>query len=91
LPDVPTMAEAGFPNTEYPFWNMLFAPAKTPRTIVNEMHDETVKAMAVVKDKLAPYGIEPMNESASELDRIVSQQIAVNAKLVKVANIKLKS
>jgi tripartite-type tricarboxylate transporter receptor subunit TctC len=91
LPDVPTMAEAGFPNTEYPFWNMLFAPSKTPRAIVNKLHGETVKAMAAVRDKLAPYGIEPMNESPSELDRIVREQIAINAKLVKAANIKLKS
>jgi len=90
LPDVPTMAEAGFPNTEYPFWNMLFAPAKTPRAIVDKLHDETVKAMDVVKDKLAPYGIEPMNESPDELDAVVRKQIAVNAELVKVANIKLK-
>src|SRR5665647_83336 len=89
LPDVPTMAEAGFPNTEYPFWNMIFVPSKTPRAIVNKMHDETTKALASVKSKLAPYGIVPMNDSPEQLDAIVRKQIAINAELVKLAGIKL--
>ena len=31
LPNVPTTIEAGFPDTEYPYWNALFVPAKTPK------------------------------------------------------------
>jgi tripartite-type tricarboxylate transporter receptor subunit TctC len=89
LPDVPTMAEAGFPKTAYPFWNMIFVPAKTPRAIVNKMHDETTKALAIVKDKLAPFGIQPMNDSPAQLDAIVRKQIAINAELVKLAGIKV--
>jgi tripartite-type tricarboxylate transporter receptor subunit TctC len=45
LPDVPTMAEAGFPGIGSLNWNGLFAPAKTPRPIIAKLHAETVTAM----------------------------------------------
>lgn len=87
LPDVPTMAEAGFPDTEYPFWNMIFAPANTPEQIIDRLHKEIVKACSVTNDKLANFGAEPMKESPGELDAIVRNQIKVNADLVKMAGI----
>jgi tripartite-type tricarboxylate transporter receptor subunit TctC len=40
LPDVPTTAESGFNDAEYPFWIGTFLPAKTPRAIVDRLHDE---------------------------------------------------
>jgi tripartite-type tricarboxylate transporter receptor subunit TctC len=89
LPDVPTTAEAGYPNTEYPYWNAIFVPARTPRSIVNKLHDETVKAMEAVKDKLAATGTEPMITSPEEFDAIVRKQIAINADLVKIAGIQV--
>ncbi len=87
LPDVPTMAEAGFPNTEYPFWNMVFAPADTPRQVIDRLHREFVKACDLTKDKLAKFAAEPMDESPSELDAIVRNQIKINADLVKITGI----
>jgi tripartite-type tricarboxylate transporter receptor subunit TctC len=45
MPDVPTMAEAGFPGVGSLNWNGLFAPARTPRAIVNKLHVTTVAAM----------------------------------------------
>jgi tripartite-type tricarboxylate transporter receptor subunit TctC len=45
LPDVPTMAEAGFPGIGSLNWNGLFAPLKTPKTIVAKLHADTVAAM----------------------------------------------
>jgi tripartite-type tricarboxylate transporter receptor subunit TctC len=45
MPDVPTMAEAGFPGIGSLNWNGLFAPAKTPKAIVSKLHVETVAAM----------------------------------------------
>ena len=45
LPDVPTMAEAGFPGIGSLNWNGLFAPVKTPRAIVAKLHAQTVAAM----------------------------------------------
>src|SRR5437899_928278 len=45
LPNVPTIAEAGYPGAEYLFWGGLSVPPKTPRSIVNKLHDETQEAL----------------------------------------------
>jgi tripartite-type tricarboxylate transporter receptor subunit TctC len=45
MPEVPTMAEAGFPGIGSLNWNGLFAPTKTPKAIVSKLHAQTVAAM----------------------------------------------
>ena len=47
LPNVPTVAEAGYPDAQYLFWGGLALPVKTPRGIVNRLHAETQKALNV--------------------------------------------
>jgi tripartite-type tricarboxylate transporter receptor subunit TctC len=90
LPDVPTTAESGFTDAEYPFWIGMFVPAKTPRAIVDRLHSEAVKALATpaVKGKLATLGVDPMPMSPAELDAFVVKQIAADAALAKSAGIK---
>src|SRR5262245_39234198 len=90
LPNVPTMAEAGLLDAEYPNWFGVFLPAKTPRDIVNKLHDETLKALQVpaVEGKLATLGVDPMIMSPAELDDYVKAEIGVNAALVKATGIK---
>lgn len=58
LADVPTMAEAGFPGFEAASWVGLFAPAKTPRAIVDTLSDASVKVIQSpdVRDKLTSQG-----------------------------------
>jgi tripartite-type tricarboxylate transporter receptor subunit TctC len=90
LPDVPTTAEAGFIDAEYPFWIGTFMPAKTPRAIVDRLNSEAVKALATpaVRGKLAAIGVDPMIMSPTELDAFVEKQIAADAALAKTAGIK---
>jgi len=90
LPEVPTMSEAGFSNAEYPFWFGMFLPAKTPRTIVDKLYSETVKALAnpTVRDKLVALGVDPMEMTPTEFDAHVESQIALDAALVKDAGVK---
>ena len=90
LPEVPTTAEAGFIDAEYPFWIGMFLPAKTPRTIVDRLHDEAAKALAgpKVREKLAALGVDSMAMSPAEFDAFVQKQIAADAALVKAAGIK---
>jgi tripartite-type tricarboxylate transporter receptor subunit TctC len=90
LPDVPTTAESGFVNAEYPFWIGTFVPAKTPRMVVDRLHDEVVKALATpaVKAKLAALGVDPMLMSPIEFDAFVVRQIAADAALAETAGIK---
>jgi tripartite-type tricarboxylate transporter receptor subunit TctC len=90
LPDVPTTAESGFTDAEYPFWIGTFLPAKTPRTIVDRLHGEAIKALATpaLKAKLAALGVDPMLMSPTEFDAFVVKQIAADAALAKAAGIK---
>lgn len=88
LPNVPTTIESGFPDTEYPYWNAIFVPARTPRAVIDRLHDEASKAMNAVQEKLVSYGIEPMVTTPAEFDAIVRRQIEINAELIKMAGIK---
>lgn len=59
LPDVPSIVEAGYPDATYLFWGGISAPAKTPRDIVNKLHDEVQKALdnPAVQEKLQRLGV----------------------------------
>jgi len=90
LPNVPTLQEAGFKDADYPIWYGVFAPAKTPREIVDKLHAATVKALQTprVVEKLATIGVDPMPMSPKDFDALVEKEIGVNASLVKAAGVK---
>jgi tripartite-type tricarboxylate transporter receptor subunit TctC len=90
LPEVPTTSETGFVNAENPFWVGMFLPSKTPRSIVEKLHSETLKALATpkVREKLITLGVDPMAMTPSQFDAYVQEQIAADAALVKAAGIK---
>jgi tripartite-type tricarboxylate transporter receptor subunit TctC len=89
LPNVPSVAEAGYPEAEYLFWGGLSFPANTPRPIVNKLHDETQKAleMPAIQERLAKLGVEPQPMSAEQFERFFQDDIAATVKLAKDANI----
>jgi tripartite-type tricarboxylate transporter receptor subunit TctC len=90
LAEVPTTREAGFSDAEYPIWFGLFAPAGTPREIVDTLHREAAKALQepVVREKLAGLGVEQMAMTPRAFDDYVKRDIAVNSALVKAAGLK---
>jgi tripartite-type tricarboxylate transporter receptor subunit TctC len=90
LPDVPTSIEAGLPDSDYIFWMGLFAPAKTPRAIIDRLHAETQKVLAlpVVQERFKPQGIEPMPLAPAEFDALIKREVAANIALVKAAGLK---
>ena len=90
LPDVPTTLELGYTDSNYMFWIGMFAPARTPREVIERLHAEAAKAMrnASVKERLAKNGIEPLAMTPAELDTFVAAEIPVNAKLVKTLGLK---
>lgn len=90
LPDVPTTTEAGFPDSDYNFWNGLLVPAKTPRPIIDRLHAEVQKALALpeVRAKLAPQGVEPLPLSPQEFDALIAKEIVSNVKLAQAAGLK---
>jgi len=90
LPAVPTTLEAGFPDSDYTFWNGLLAPAKTPRPIIDRLYAETEKALRdpTVQQKFAPQGIDPMPMTPAQFDALIRREIGINVALVKAAGIK---
>jgi tripartite-type tricarboxylate transporter receptor subunit TctC len=92
LPDVPTMAEAGFKDMEVEFWTGLLAPAKTPPAIVKRLQDEV---MAIVKlpdvvEKLASHQTYPAGNTSEEFAKIIARELAQWAEVAKKSNIKIQ-
>jgi tripartite-type tricarboxylate transporter receptor subunit TctC len=89
LPDIPTTAEAGVPNSEFNFWIGMMAPAKTPREIVAKLHAEVQKALASedVKERFAKLGAEVWTLPPEQFDQYIKEEVNVNSKLVKDAGI----
>jgi tripartite-type tricarboxylate transporter receptor subunit TctC len=90
LPEVPTTLEAGYANSDYTFWTGMFLPAKTPREIVERLHQETMKALRApgVPEKLAQQGIDPMPIAPAAFDAQIKSEIDSILTLVKAAGIK---
>ena len=77
LPDVPTVRELGYPDLELEGWNGVFAPAKTPKDIIDRLHREVVAAVRhpdVVK-RLNDLGAEPAGSTPAEQDAILRRQM----------------
>jgi tripartite-type tricarboxylate transporter receptor subunit TctC len=92
LPNVPTTTEAGFAKSEYVFWVALFAPAGTPRAILDRMNAESLKALASpeVKEKLTVLGAEPMPMASAACDAFIRDETARMTGVVKGAGIKVQ-
>jgi tripartite-type tricarboxylate transporter receptor subunit TctC len=90
LPDVPSIAEAGYPDAVFRFWNGISAPVKTPRAIVDKLHDVTQQALKdpALKEKLAKLGVEPAQLSVEEFDKFFKDDLAATVQLAKEADIK---
>ncbi|HKM88947.1 MAG TPA: tripartite tricarboxylate transporter substrate-binding protein [Xanthobacteraceae bacterium] len=89
LPDVPSIDEAGYPDAEFSFWVGLSAPVKTPRAIVDKLHDATEKVLAnpTVVERLAKLGVEPKLMSVDDFDKFVKDDLAATVQLAKDAHI----
>jgi tripartite-type tricarboxylate transporter receptor subunit TctC len=76
LPNVPTIAEAGYPDAENNFWVAMLAPAKTPRDIVAKLNAEVNRALQTpeMKERLGKLGTEPMAMTPEEFDRFVASE-----------------
>jgi tripartite-type tricarboxylate transporter receptor subunit TctC len=89
-PELPTIAESGYPGFEVVGWNGMFAPAKTPAAIIRALHLETVKALALpdLRAKLANLGLEGIGNAPDEFAAVIKSEIPKWAKVIKDAGIK---
>lgn len=91
LPDVPTTVEAGFANSDYNFWIGILVPKGVPMSVVDVLHREATKAIAMpgVQEKLRIMGADPMPMTSAEFDKLIADEIATNKELVKAAGIQV--
>ena len=77
LPNVPTVRELGFPDLELEGWNGLFAPAKTPRDIIDRLQREVAAAVRhpEVAKRLTELGAEPVGSSPAEQEAMLKRQM----------------
>jgi tripartite-type tricarboxylate transporter receptor subunit TctC len=89
-PELPTIAESGYPGFEVTSWGGLLAPARTPATTVRKLHLETVKVLALpdLRAKLAELGIEGIGNSPDEFAAVIKSEIPKWAKVIKESGIK---
>jgi tripartite-type tricarboxylate transporter receptor subunit TctC len=90
LPDVPTIAEQGFPKFEATAWYGVHAPAKTPRPIVNRLNVEIVKALKLpdVRERLSSLGFEIAGSTPEAYASYIKTEITKWAKVVKASGAK---
>jgi tripartite-type tricarboxylate transporter receptor subunit TctC len=89
IPNVPTVAESGYPNFNALTWNGLVAPAGTPKEVIDKVAKEVAAATRDVKfaEKLAGYGVDPLGNTPEEFSRMIVADVATWAAALEAAGI----
>jgi tripartite-type tricarboxylate transporter receptor subunit TctC len=92
LPDVPTIAESGYPGFEALSWQGLFAPAGTPPEIVARLNAETLKALAAedFRDSFARQGFVVAGSTPAEFRAFIEAEIPKWARIIKAGGVTLQ-
>jgi tripartite-type tricarboxylate transporter receptor subunit TctC len=90
-PDLPTMAESGFPGFEAVPWFGLVAPSGTPKDVLDKLYGETAKALATpdIRKKFDELGLEPVGNTPAEFAELIRRETPEWARVIKDAGIKL--
>ena len=91
-PELPTVAESGLPGFEAIAWYNMFAPAGTPRAIVNRINAEVNRLLAQpeVRERLLALGVAPFTGTPEALSDYLKFEVARWAKVIREADIKLE-
>ena len=92
LPDVPTVAESGFPGFRTVTWNGLMAPAATPKAIVDLLASAVAKAVKDqgVSEKLTGYGVDPVGDDPAHFASTIAIDVAMWSEAIKLAGVRLQ-
>jgi tripartite-type tricarboxylate transporter receptor subunit TctC len=90
IPELPTVAESGYPDFEAVSWFALLAPRGTPAPILSKLHREIsmIAALSNIREKFAQLGLDTIVNSPEELATIIKSDIVKWAKVIKEAGIK---
>jgi tripartite-type tricarboxylate transporter receptor subunit TctC len=89
-PDVPTMIEAGIPDSDIVIWTGFLVPAGTPAAIVKRLQDEVARVVRLpeIRERLSGMGVDPVGNTSEEFGRIIAADIAKWTAVAKAANIR---
>ncbi len=90
-PELPTIAEAALPDYEVSLWYGLLAPAKTPQSIVQRLHGEVTRIIALpaVKEQWAALGAEPINTTPEQFAAFIKDDIVKWQKVIRDSGAKM--
>ena len=92
MPNVPTVAESGVPGYEVVSWQAIFAPAGTPKAIVDRLHTEIAKILREpdMQERLGKLGMQGADMTTEQIAAFQKAEVAKWAQVIKSANIKLE-
>ena len=92
VPELPTISESGLPGFNVEGWIGLFAPAKTPRAVIDRLYQETAKVLRMpeVKELALNVASETVGNPPGEANAIVRDETAMWAKVVKTVGVKIE-
>ena len=92
LPDVPTMAEAGYPDVDVELWSGIFASVKTPPAIVAKLQKAFTEAIADpgVSQKLKALAVDPGGATPDQFSKLLASDVVKFGDVVKAANLKFE-
>ena len=90
MPDVPTVAESGYPGFDASLWLAVMAPTGTPQPVIDRLHKEIVTVVQAgdTRELLDKAGAEPLTSTPAELAVLIRDGIAKYAKIIKTAGMK---
>jgi len=90
MPGIPTTEELGYPNSHYNFWVGALVAAKTPRAIVDKLHDDITALVESpeISEHIRKLGCDPLPMSVKQFEDLVARELKENAELIKKAGIK---
>jgi tripartite-type tricarboxylate transporter receptor subunit TctC len=91
IPDIPTLAESGFPEFNLASWNGLMAPAGTPKPIIDRIAAETSRAVQdpAFAERLVKYGLVPLGNGPEEFATMIAADLPKWADAVRIAGASL--
>src|SRR5512134_272314 len=89
LPQVPTVAESGFPGYEYSTWYGFLAPGGTPRAIIDKLHREAVAVLKsdVIRERYISQGVDPIPSTSAQYVAHLKSEVQKWTKVVRAAKI----
>lgn len=90
MPDVPTMAEVGFPDLEFQYWGGLLAPAGTPPEVVKKLEGEIERIVRLpdIRNRMTAISVTPAGSTSAEFAQVIATDLARWRAVAKASNIK---